>query len=190
MSYLADPRRANPQRAMPEARSVIVCAINYNTDAPYSVHAAAGAVSPAKDGVAKNGAARGWLARYAWGDDYHGVIGEKLNALVAALRGRFGADFLARPYVDTGPVVERAAARDAGLGWLGKNTCLINDTVGSWLFLGVILDVPRDLPAFGRFIRRSRPRRRGRRKTCCHAAARLVRQLHVVPRCLPHRRAG
>jgi epoxyqueuosine reductase len=161
MRYLADPRRGHPQRAMPEARSVIVCAINYNADRPYSIHAhgAASAAkndapSPAKDGVPKDDGPRGWLARYAWGDDYHDAVSEKLHALVAALRGRFGADFVARPYVDTGPVVERAAARDAGLGWLGKNTCLINDEIGSWLFLGVILTslalpAAEDLPVAG-----------------------------------------
>jgi epoxyqueuosine reductase len=149
MNYLADPRRGHPQRAMPEARSVIVCAINYNADRPYSIHARAGlAAGDEKHGLEKNGR-RGWLARYAWGDDYHDVVSEKLRALVAALRARFGADFVARPYVDTGPVVERAAARDAGLGWLGKNTCLINDSVGSWLFLGVILTSLDLLPANG-----------------------------------------
>jgi len=141
MRYLSDPRRAQLGRVMPEARSVIVCALNYNADQPYSIHAAAQSAAAG----AEDDAPRGWLARYAWGDDYHLVVGEKLEELVAVLRARFGQDFLARPYVDTGPVVERAAARDAGLGWLGKNTCLINDAVGSWLFLGVVL-TSLDLP--------------------------------------------
>jgi epoxyqueuosine reductase len=131
MHYLHDERRGDPARVMPGAKSVIVCALNYNTPRPYSTEAAA-----------ENAAAReprGWISRYAWGDDYHEVLGEKLDRFVAALRERFGAEFAARAYVDTGPVVERAAAQRAGLGWLAKNTCLINRDLGSWLFLGVIL---------------------------------------------------
>ena len=83
---------------------------------------------------------RAWISRYAWGDDYHTVLGEKLEALIAVMTEKFGqGKFVARAYVDTGPVSERIAARQAGLGWLAKNTCLINETLGSWLFLGVIL---------------------------------------------------
>src|SRR3989449_6179439 len=82
---------------------------------------------------------RGWISRYAWGDDYHAVMLDKLKALVAALRAQVSEPFEARVYVDTGPVVERVAAKYAGLGWLAKNTCLINPQLGSWLFLGVIL---------------------------------------------------
>jgi epoxyqueuosine reductase len=82
---------------------------------------------------------RGWISRYAWGDDYHDVLREKLNALVARMRKGWREPFEARAYVDTGPVVERVAAKYAGLGWLGKNTCLINEELGSWLFLGVIV---------------------------------------------------
>ncbi len=67
------------------------------------------------------------------------MLGEKLEALIAAMTEKFGEDFSARAYVDTGPVSERVAARQAGLGWLAKNTCLINEALGSWLFLGVIL---------------------------------------------------
>ncbi len=82
---------------------------------------------------------RGWISRYAWGDDYHEVLREKLNALVAAMRAEFPEPFEARAHVDTGPVIERVAAKYAGLGWLAKNTMLINQQLGSWLFLGVIL---------------------------------------------------
>ena len=131
MRYLHDARRAAPTLALPEARSVIVCAINYNTAQPYSTEAAATA--------AAQGNARGWISRYAWGDDYHAAIGEKLENLVAAMSEKFDADFSARAYVDTGPVSERVTARQAGLGWLAKNTCLINPEIGSWLFLGVVL---------------------------------------------------
>jgi epoxyqueuosine reductase len=130
MRYLHDSRRAHPALVLPEARSVIVCALNYHTRQPLSTEAAADAA---------NGRARGWISRYAWGDDYHAVLGEKLDQLVAALAEKFGDGFAARAYVDTGPIPERIAARHAGLGWLGKNTCLINENIGSWLFLGVVL---------------------------------------------------
>jgi epoxyqueuosine reductase len=131
MRYLHDARRADPARVLPDAKSVIVCALNYNAPHPYSTEAAA-----------ENAASReprGWISRYAWGDDYHEVLGEKLDQLVAALRERFGSEFAARAYVDTGPIVERAAAAHAGLGWLAKNTCLINRDLGSWLFLCVVV---------------------------------------------------
>jgi epoxyqueuosine reductase len=131
MTYLRDDRRRSPARAMPEARSVIVCALNYNTSFPASTDAARPEESAAGP--------RGWISRYAWGDDYHDVLGEKLEALIADLRAEFREPFEARAYVDTGPVVERVAAKHAGLGWLAKNTCLINEGLGSWLFLGVIL---------------------------------------------------
>ena len=127
MKYLHDDRRADPAAVLPEAKSIIVCAINYNTAQPYSTEAAA-ASGP-----------RGWFSRYAWGDDYHTVLGEKLKTLIAAMTERFGRDFSARAYVDTGPISERGAAHQAGLGWLAKNTCLINEELGSWLFLGVVL---------------------------------------------------
>jgi epoxyqueuosine reductase len=131
MRYLFDPRRDDIASVMAEARSVIVCAINYNASQPHSIEAAAGA--------AAGGEARAWISRYAWGDDYHETIGGKLEELARAMHTRFGDGFAARCYVDTGPVSERGAARMAGLGWLGKNTCLINETLGSSLFLGVIV---------------------------------------------------
>ncbi len=93
----------------------------------------------ANPGGSHNNAPRGWISRYAWGDDYHEILGEKLSALVSAMRAQFGDTFDARSYVDTGPVIERIAAKYAGLGWLAKNTCLINEQLGSWLFLGVIV---------------------------------------------------
>ena len=85
---------------------------------------------------------RGWISRYAWGDDYHDVLGEKLELFMAALRERFGDQFAARTYVDTGPISRtrrRQSGFVAGIGWLGKNTCLINQEIGSWLFLCVII---------------------------------------------------
>jgi epoxyqueuosine reductase len=131
MRYLHDERRADPARVLPGAQSIIVCALNYNTALPLSTEAAADS--------AAHGEARAWISRYSWGDDYHAVLGEKLDRLLAALASRFGDTFAARAYVDTGPVAERVAALRAGLGWLAKNTCLINENLGSWLFLGVIV---------------------------------------------------
>ena len=129
MNYLEDPRRRNPALNQENLRSAIVCALNYNTDFPYSVDVAA----------AKTREPRGWISRYAWGRDYHEVLWEKLNALVVSLRERFPEPFAARAYADTGPVAERIFAKHAGLGWLGKNTLLLNESLGSWFFLGVIL---------------------------------------------------
>ena len=130
MKYLLDPRRSDPRAAMPAVRSVIVCLLNYNTEHALSTDATF---------VPQDGEPRGWVSRYAWGDDYHNVLGERLDALVALLRGRFLEPFEALAYADTGPVQERVLAKYAGLGWLGKNTLLLNQTLGSYFFLGVIL---------------------------------------------------
>jgi epoxyqueuosine reductase len=130
MDYLRDARRADPRAVLGGARSLIVVALNYNSAQLYSTEQAA---MPSDD------SSRGWISRYAWGDDYHQLLREKLNALVARMRGEWPEAFDTRAYVDTGPIVERVAAKSAGLGWLAKNTCLINEELGSWLFLGVII---------------------------------------------------
>jgi epoxyqueuosine reductase len=130
MNYLRDDRRVDPRLALDGARSLIVVALNYNSPLPYSTEQA---------GIHDAGSPQGWISRYAWGNDYHEVLREKLNALVARMRERWPEPFDARAYVDTGPVVERVAAKYAGLGWLAKNTCLINEQLGSWLFLGVVV---------------------------------------------------
>jgi epoxyqueuosine reductase len=118
-------RRADVRNVLPSARSVIALATVYNVDRPY----AGESTDP--------GEAR--LARYAWGDDYHAVIERRLDALLAWLRDAAGESFEGRAYVDTGPVQERVYAQYAGLGWIGKNTCLINPRLGSWLFLSEII---------------------------------------------------
>jgi len=97
----------------------------YNVDRPYSNE--------------PGGPDRAAVARYAWGDDYHVVIEQRLETLLAWLRARAGSEFEGRAYVDTGPVQERVYAQYAGIGWIGKNTCVINDELGSWLFLSVII---------------------------------------------------
>ena len=130
MKYLADPRRSDPQSVLPGIRSVIVCLLNYNTAHPLSTES-----TPQND----QDEPRGWISRYAWGRDYHEVLRDRLDRLVDSLREHFSGPFEARSYVDTGPVQERVLAKHAGLGWLGKNTLLLDETLGSFFFLGVIL---------------------------------------------------
>ena len=157
MEYLKrrDPEgrllRSSVQIPFPWVRSVIVCGANYNNDLPHSSNAHAAT-------AAENS---GWIARYAWSGcqqsdapeqgtaiastspqlsptDYHSVMRKRLEHICAALKSTIG-DFQTRCFVDTGPLVERVYAKYAGLGWQGKNTCLINESQGSWFFLGVIL---------------------------------------------------
>jgi epoxyqueuosine reductase len=134
--------RSGVQVAMPWARSVIVCALNYNAPGPPSIDSAPSGT--------------GWIARYAWSGqavaeintatpntdelvptDYHDQLLGRLRQVEAAVRERFPCE--TRCYVDTGPLVERAMAARAGVGWIGKNTCVINQQLGSWLLLGVVV---------------------------------------------------
>jgi len=133
-------KRASLRNAVPWARSVIVCALNYNTAQPYSTQV--------------NDSQRGWISRYAWGEDYHDTVMRRLRVieqrLHEACREREAPALQTRCYVDTGPLVERVYAKYAGVGWIGKNTCILNQKLGSWLFLGVILtslELEPDLPA-------------------------------------------
>lgn len=140
-----DLKRSCLQSVAPWARSVIVCAVNYNTSEPYSTQAA----NPSY----------GWISRYAWSrEDYHDFVLSGLQKLESSVRAlmeetdnsRPGACDSLRSYVDTGPIIERVFAKYAGIGWIGKNTCIINQKLGSWLFLGVILtsmELEPDLPA-------------------------------------------
>jgi epoxyqueuosine reductase len=127
MGYLprTAARRADVCRVVPSARTVVVTATLYNVDRPYSVERA----TPGE----------AVISRYAWGDDYHDVISRRLDELLAWMRAEHGEPFDARASVDTGPVQERVYARHAGLGWIGKNTCLINEEHGSWFFLSEII---------------------------------------------------
>jgi epoxyqueuosine reductase len=130
-------RRASLASSFPWARSVVVCAINYNTAHPYSTEI-------------KN-PGHGWISRYAWSrEDYHDSVLRRLREVENKIRDVADAAIETRAYVDTGPIVERIYAKYAGVGWLGKNTCLINQTMGSWLFLGVIvtsLELTPEIPA-------------------------------------------
>jgi epoxyqueuosine reductase len=136
-------QRSSAKTAAPWARSIIVCAINYNTDEPYSVEL--------------DDPERGWISRYAWGEcDYHNALMPRLRRVEQALKDFAEQEQIpiqTRAYVDTGPVVERVYARHAGIGWIGKNTCIINQKLGSWLFLGVVLtslELTPDVPAADR----------------------------------------
>ena len=141
MQYLERTRddgqlvRARVATPFPWARSVIACFAVYNSAHPRSTE-------PAPHDT-------GWIARYAWSSridpngmrcpsDYHKVLLKQLRQLESLLREQFG-NFESRAYVDTGPVVERSLATAAGLGWTGKNTCLIHPKLGSFGFLAVLL---------------------------------------------------
>ncbi len=139
--------RGDVRRSMPWARSVLVCAVNYNVEAPRSTDPAA--------------ADRGWIARYAWsgrgaqmgpaspgaegavpevaGSDYHEELLPRLKAVAQRLEERFGPECRTRAYVDTGPILERGYAARAGVGWIGRNTLVLNQAQGSWLLLGVVV---------------------------------------------------
>ena len=126
MTYLARSakKRREVRAAEPTAQSVIVTATLYNTDRPHAADRRPG------DAV---------VSRYAWGDDYHVLVRQRLDGLVEWMRHAHPEPFDTRVYVDTGPVQERVYAQYAGLGWIGKNTCLINPEIGSWLFLGCVI---------------------------------------------------
>jgi epoxyqueuosine reductase len=127
MHYLAQDRarqrRADPRQILPECRSIVVLGVRYWAPASTNQPAAAGS---------------GRVAAYAWGDDYHEVLPERLHALVAFIERQVGAAVSNRCYTDTGPVLERDLAQRAGLGWIGKNTCLIHPQQGSYFFLAEI----------------------------------------------------
>ena len=127
MAYIprSADRRADVRAVVPGARSVIVTGTLYNTLPPYVSEETCPDVAR--------------ISRYAWGDDYHDVLKKRLEALLAWMRVESPEPFDARAYVDTGPVQERVYAQYAGLGWIGKNTCLINPELGSWLFLSEII---------------------------------------------------
>jgi epoxyqueuosine reductase len=134
MDYLTSQvaKRSDLRAAFPWAQSMLCVGLQYDTPHPYSTEAPEGA----------------WIARYAWGDDYHDVMTSMLRRLGERLCEEVGA-FRWRAYVDTGPIVERAFAAAAGLGAWGKNTCLLHPEHGSWFFLGEIvtdLDLPDDTP--------------------------------------------
>ena len=126
MKYLTGERaqkRRDVRSLLPSAKSVLVVGKLYNTEEPYS------------NAIDMDG--RGWISRYAWTQDYHLTMKQSLTALAEAVASSTSCDY--KVCVDTAPLLERSLARQAGLGWIGKNTCLINQGQGSWFFLGEIL---------------------------------------------------
>ncbi|MCC6364636.1 MAG: tRNA epoxyqueuosine(34) reductase QueG [Bryobacterales bacterium] len=134
MSYLTDHRaalRMDPKHLLPSARSVLCVGKVYNGPQPYS--------------TSRTPHELGWISRYAWGDDYHRIVRLGLEKVAEQMDG-----VEHRICVDTAPLLERSFARMAGLGWIGRNTCLINQNLGSWLFLGEMLlsaELDPDTPA-------------------------------------------
>src|SRR5262249_55622853 len=148
MAYLANPKRDDPRLVLPSAKSVVCVGLIYNSSSPYSTEVAR--TNEASGAEANLGSrATGWISRYAWGRDYHQVMRARMDQLCRSIDA-LAPSVETRAYVDTGPVVERAFARYSGIGWTGKNTCLINQERGSWFFIGVVLtslDLDPDLPA-------------------------------------------
>ncbi len=128
MRYLTDRRgalRADPRSLLPSACSIVCVGKLYNGPEPYSTRFS----EPE----------RAWISRYAWGGDYHDVLRDGLERLAARLEASSAERLEWKAAVDTAPLLERAYARRAGLGWIGKNTCLIREGAGSWFFLGELL---------------------------------------------------
>src|SRR5574337_1951657 len=137
MAYLmrTEQARRPPETWLPWARSVVSVAMNYYTPFPRETHQA--------------GAPKGWISRYAWGEDYHTVFESRLGALLGWIRNTVGEEVQGKAYVDTGPVLEKGFAGLAGIGWIGKNTLLISPKHGSYFFLGELflsLELPADQP--------------------------------------------
>jgi len=117
--------KKDPRKLLPGVRSIISLGINYFTfNIPEEI---------------KQDSSRGIISRYAWGADYHDIIHRKLKKLLGVIKSEFGREIHGKAYVDTGPILEREAANNGGIGWFGKNSNLINPKLGSWFFLAEIL---------------------------------------------------
>ena len=128
-------RGTSPNQLLPNARSIICLALNY-----FPGESSAGESVQADDGQpGVSGPYRGKIARYAWGRDYHRVMKRKMRELVADLSALLELEVSARWYVDDGPMLDRAAAARAGLGWFGKNSNILTSELGSWVFLGQVI---------------------------------------------------
>ena len=146
MSYLAKEtsrqRRADPAQILPDCRSILVLGMRYSV----------GQTDPAaanREPNSTNSGPPGRVAAYAWGADYHEILPPRLHSLLTFIENRMKHSITNRIYTDSGPVLERDLAQRAGLGWIGKNTCLIHPQHGSYFFLAEILldiDLEPDLP--------------------------------------------
>jgi epoxyqueuosine reductase len=128
MTYLTGRRadlRCDPHSLLPSAQSIICVGKLYNGPQPYSTEV--------------HDSGRAWISRYAWGEDYHVVVRRGLDLLAEKLAARVSEPFEWKAAVDTEPLLQRAYARRAGLGWIGRNCCIINPDSGSWFFLGALL---------------------------------------------------
>lgn len=127
MDYLERhlPLKRHPRNVLPEVKSIISLGMNYHTIQPPE--------KQVKD------PSRGQISRYAWGSDYHDIIRVKLRRLIKFIEETAEATLKSRVFVDSGPILERQYAENAGLGWIGKNTNLINWQSGSWYFLAEVL---------------------------------------------------
>jgi epoxyqueuosine reductase len=144
MHYMerGEEKRCDPERVLPGSRSIVVLALNYFQG--HSSHPTSQGIGVASTVAATAKAGR--IARYAWGNDYHDVIANKLDKIDQFLRGFGGQQ---KCYVDTGPILERDQAAHAGIGWHGKSTMLIDEQFGTWFFLAEILttlELPPDKP--------------------------------------------
>jgi epoxyqueuosine reductase len=148
MHYMerGEEKRCDPERVLPGSRSIVVLALNYFQG--HSSHPTSQGIGVASTVAATAKAGR--IARYAWGNDYHDVIANKLDKVDQFLRGFGGQQ---KCYVDTGPILERDQAAHAGIGWHGKSTMLIDEQFGTWFFLAEILttlELPPDQPVADR----------------------------------------
>jgi epoxyqueuosine reductase len=138
MTYLSGRRadlRCDPRSLLPSAQSIICVGKLYNGPQPYSTEV--------------HDSGRAWISRYAWGEDYHVVVRRGLDLLAEKLAARVSEPFECKAAVDTEPLLQRAYAQRAGLGWIGRNCCIINPDSGSWFFLGALLvslDLELDAP--------------------------------------------
>ncbi|MSP11415.1 MAG: tRNA epoxyqueuosine(34) reductase QueG [Chloroflexi bacterium] len=170
MAYLARPdalaRRADMQLTLPEATSLISVGVSYFVkDLPAEI---------------RHDPARGLIARYAWGQDYHDVLAPRLQVLGTFLAEECGTPVLSRPYVDTGPLLERNLAHQAGLGFIGRNTMLINPDWGSYLFLGELITTAE--------LESDKPDSRGTCGHCTRCLAACPTEAFVAPYVLDARR--
>lgn len=127
-------RGANPQELLPGAQSIISLALNY-----YPADPADDPAAPAAAALPESRGLTGQIARYARGRDYHRVMKKRMRDYAAGLAARLDTPIAARWYVDDGPMLDRAAAARAGLGWFGKNSNILTPELGSWVFLGQVI---------------------------------------------------